>query len=246
MELKNNSVLITGGSSGIGLEFAKWLVQKKNKVIICSRSFEKLQEAKREIPEIYFFQCDVSEIDRCKKLAEWVKDEHPDCNILVNNAAIVHTSNFYHEEEVLTQARKEIETNLFAPIALSKFFIPIIEQNPNPQIINISSGLAYVPRASYPFYNATKAALHSFTQTLRIQLQRSTIAVKEVFLPAVDTPWHKGNPPKIAIPVKQAVHEMVNGLEGEKEEIRVGKAKLIYRISRIAPQFAISKINSIK
>ena len=156
-------------------------------------------------------------------------------------------SNFYNHPDIILEARTEIDTNLFAPIALSKLFLPILERNANPQIVNITTGLIYAPKTNYPFYNATKAALHSFTQVLRnqLQLQSSPIEVKEVMLPAVDTPWHKGTPPKIAIPVDKAVDKLLKGIEKNKEEIRIGGAMLIYIMSRIAPKFAISKINSL-
>ena len=126
---------------------------------------------------------------------------------------------------------------------MSKFFIPIIENNPKPKIINISSGLAYVPKADYPFYSATKSALHSFSQTLRMQMEKSAIDILEVFLPPVDTPFHKGNPPKKTITAEKAVGEMINSIEKGKIEIRVGITKLLYLMSRIAPKFAFKKIN---
>lgn len=112
--------------------------------------------------------------------------------------------------------------------------------------MNVTTGLAYVPKATYPFYNATKTALHSFTRVLRHQLRQSNIKVFEALIPAVDTPWHSGKAPKIAITVEKAVDEMIAGLEYGKEEIRIGKVKLIYWISGIAPGFAFIKINNLE
>jgi uncharacterized oxidoreductase len=238
--------LITGGSSGIGLELARRLVEKSNKVLICGRSLKKLEKAKMDHTGIDFLQCDLSKAEECRKLADWVIKNHPECNILINNAAIVHTDSFPDDEKALEKAELEIQTNLMAPIRLAKYFIPILEKNTNPQIINVTTGLVFAPKATYPFYNATKAALHSFTQVLRMQLENSTIEVSEIFFPAVDTPWHKGNPPKIAIGVEKAVDEMMKGIGKGNKEIKVGKAKLIYWISRIAPGFAFKKINSSK
>lgn len=119
-------------------------------------------------------------------------------------------------------------------------------ENETPCIINVTTGLAYVPKAAYPFYNATKAALHSFTQVLRYQLRREQIKIVEAMFPAVDTPWHQGRAPKIAIPVEKAVSEMIEKLENGIDEKRIGKVKLIYWISRILPSFAFNKINSLK
>jgi len=244
MTLQNNTILITGGSSGVGFELAKRLTEKNNKVIICSRSKEKLEDAKAIYPEIEIFQCDLSEQKECEELSNWVQEKHPECNILINNAAITHIANFRNDERILEKVKVEINTNLLAPIILTKLFIPIIENKPNPKLINITSALAYVPKADYPFYNATKSALHSFSQTLRIQMKKSTINIHEVFLPAVDTPFHKGKTPKNAISTEKVVSEMISDIEKGKREIRVGIAKLIYFMSRIAPQFALKKVNS--
>ena len=244
MVLQNSTILITGGSSGIGLELAKRLIEKNNKVLICGRSEKKLEIAKKKHPEIEIFQCDLSKESECERLRHWIQEKQPECNVLINNAAIVHVADFYKDETILEKANAEIHANILAPIILSKLFIPIIEKNTNPKIINITSGLAYIPKADYPFYSATKAALHSFTQTLRMQMTKSAIDILEVFLPPVDTPFHKGNPPKKVITAEKAVEGMIKGIEKGEIEIRVGITKLIYLMSRIAPNFALKKINS--
>lgn len=243
MILQNNTILITGGSSGIGLEMAKRLAQLNNKVLICGRTKEKLEEVRQKNPEIDIFQCDLAKPEECKRLADWIKKKYPDCNILINNAAIVHRTNFHEDADAITKVEHEIYTNFMAPVILTKLLIPVLEKHPNPNIINITTGLVYMPKAAYPFYNSTKAALHSFTQVLRIQLTRSPIEVIEIMYPAVDTPWHNGNPPDIAIKPGVAVQEALDKLEEGKPEIKVGKVKLIYRISRLAPSFALKKIN---
>lgn len=245
MVLQHKTVLITGGSSGVGLELAKKLLERKNKVLICGRSLEKLLRAKKQLPDLYYLQCDLSRLSDCERLQNWVREEHPDCNVLINNAAIVHAENFFHDDEILEKAEAEIQTNLMAPIRLSKLFVPILNNNDHPAIITITTGLVYVPRSMYPFYNATKAALHSFVQVLRSQSTETQIDVIEVQLPAVDTPWHQGNPPDIAIPVEEAVRKMIKGIEHGDNEVRVGKVKLLYLLSRIAPNFAFRKLNSL-
>jgi short-subunit dehydrogenase involved in D-alanine esterification of teichoic acids len=112
-------------------------------------------------------------------------------------------------------------------------------------IINITTGLIYAPRAVYPIYNATKAALHSFTQVLRYQTSQLPIEIIEVMMPVVATPWHKGDVPKIAISPERAVSEMIPKIESGRKEIRIGKVQLLYVLSRIAPGFAFKKINQI-
>ncbi len=243
--LQNNTILITGGSSGIGLELAKRL-SENNKVIICGRSKEKLEFVKTKVPEISIFQCDLAKQVECDKLASWVKEHYPQCNILINNAALVNVTQFYNDEKAIEKADYEMRTNFMAPVILAKLLIPVLEKNLHPKLINVTTGLVYVPKAVYPFYNATKAALHSFTQVLRLQMEKvSKLSIIEVMFPAVDTPWHNGNTPKIAIPVEAAVNEMIKKVEKGEEEIKIAKVNLIYKISRLAPKFALKKINSL-
>lgn len=246
MKLSKNTVLITGGSSGIGLELSKQLLELKNKVIICGRSKDKLLAAQRKFPELEIFQCDLSDKNQCTDLANWLSSKHPELNVLINNAAIVNNIHFFKTDGVLEKLESEVETNFIAPIRLIKLLQPIIIKNANPCIINTTTGLVYAPKATYPFYNATKAALHSFTQVLRVQLNQSNIKIVEVMFPAVDTPWHQGNPPKIAIIAEKAVSEMISGLIKRKTEIRVGGAKILYLLSRLAPGFALKKVNALK
>lgn len=246
MNLENNTVMITGGSSGIGLELSKVLIQKSNKVIICGRSNEKLSKAKSIEPKLITYQCDLSNSQECTDLSKMISENHPDLNILINNAAIVNRTNFLSTDKIIEMAENEMETNFMAPLRLIHFLCPILQKNNNPAIINITTGLIYTPRADYPFYNATKAALHSFTQVFRKQTENSNINIVEVMFPAVKTPWHKGKPPKIAISTEKAVSQMIKGLERNKKEIRVAGAKMLYIVSRIAPKFAFRKVNSLE
>lgn len=245
MNLSNNTILITGGSSGIGLELSKVLIQKGNTVIICGKSDEKLMAAKKLEPNLFTYQCDLADAKACNAFAKTIIQHHPALNILINNAAIANKIDFLKDDQALEFAESEYQTNLLAPIRLIKLFYNTISTNNNGAIINITTGLVYAPRAIYPFYNSSKSAIHSFTQTLRFNLKREKTKVIEVLFPAVDTPWHKGAPPKIAISAEQAVHEMITGLEKGKAEIRVGGVKLLYWLSRIAPGFAFKKINQV-
>lgn len=245
MALTNNTILITGGSSGIGLEMARQLIAGKNRVIICSSSLEKLQAAQKLLPELIIFPCDLSHREALQKMVDWITTRHSDLNILINNAATAHRINFTHEADLHEKFSTEISTNLWAPICLTHGLLPLLLKQNNPKIINITTGLVYAPRADYLFYNATKAALHSFTQVLRHQLRNEPVKIIEVLFPVVDTPWHKGNTPRIAISPQKAVEEMIRGLENKQDEIKIGAVKMLYLLSRIAPKFAFRKINSL-
>lgn len=244
MNLQNQTVLITGGSSGIGLELARQLLAMNNTVIICGRSAEKLAGARNAIP-VHTVQCDVSSSSGRDALMHWLSEHHPECNVLVNNAAIVHRTSFYDDPHIVEKAILEIDVNLVAPIALGKLFLSRRVAPKACTIINITTGLIYAPRAVYPIYNATKAALHSFTQVLRHQLKGKNIELFEVIMSVVATPWHKGNVPKIAITPEAAVREMIAGLQKGKPEIRIGAVRKLYWLSRIAPSLAFRIINRV-
>lgn len=245
MALANNTILITGGSSGIGLEMARQFLAEKNRVIICSRSREKLLAAKTLLPDVITYPCDISNPEELQNLAERIATKHPDLNILINNAAIVHRTNFIDETDLHKTFATEIATNLLAPASLARTLYPVLSKQPNAKIINVTTGLVYAPRADYLFYNATKAALHSFTQVLRHQLRNESVKVTEVLFPVVDTPWHNGNAPKIAISPQKAVEEMIRKLEKNPDEIKIGAVRLLYFLSRISPKFAFRKINHL-
>jgi len=245
MYLSNQKILITGGSSGIGLELATQLLKKNNHVLICGRNLQKLHAAKQQHPALDFFQCDLAIPEECDSLVTWIQENHGNLSVLINNAAIVHKTAFLTDPKALEKAQLEFQVNFMAPLRLIKKLASTLHQHPTPTIVNITTGLVYVPRADYSYYNATKAALHSFTQVLRIQLKHRNFRVIEVLMPAVNTPWHKGNPPKIAISTEKAVSMMLKELSAGKTEIKVGKVKLFHLISRVSPRFALKKINSL-
>jgi uncharacterized oxidoreductase len=245
MKLQHQTILITGGSSGIGLELAKQLIYLQNTVIICGRSEKKLAAAKRLSPQLITLACDISHDEGRTMLIEFIKLHYPECSVLINNAAIVYRTDFRTDALMIRKAQTEINTNLLAPIALTKLFLPLFENKPGAAIINITTGLIYAPRAEYPIYNATKAALHAFTQVMRHRLKETTVKIVEVMMPVVDTPWHNGNVPKIAITPEDAVNRMLKGLKAGKPEVRVGAVKLLYFVSRISPKLAFRLINGI-
>ncbi|WCK52639.1 SDR family NAD(P)-dependent oxidoreductase [Aneurinibacillus sp. Ricciae_BoGa-3] len=187
MEFKGNTVLITGGASGIGLALAKRFLQAGNRVIVCGRREEKLAEAKEKFPELHTRVCDVSNESDRRSLFDWVTGEFPDLNVLVNNAGIQQRVNLLNDTHDWNHHRQEITINVDAPIHLSLLFIPHLLKQKRAAIINVSSGLSITPGVWVPIYSATKAALHSFTMSLRIQLEDTNIQVVEILPPAVNT-----------------------------------------------------------
>lgn len=187
MTTSGNTVLITGGGTGIGLALAARLVERNNQVIICGRRRERLLAARKCFPQIHTRVCDVSKPASRRALARWITSRFPRLNILVNNAGILRTIDFQKASRDLADADQEIETNLVAPIHLSALLIPHLKRRKAAAIVNISSGLAFAPLAVVPVYSATKAAIHSLSLSLRLQLRATRVRVFEVVPPLVPT-----------------------------------------------------------
>ena len=187
MNLRNRTVLITGGATGIGLALAKRFTAAGNKVIICGRREERLEAARRELPSVITIRADVASEDERLRLFETVVSQHPEIDVLVNNAGIQNRPPSVTEPQDFKAYQREIATNLEAPVHLSLLFVKHLTQMPDAAIINVTSGLAFSPLAFMPMYCATKAALHSFTLSLRHQLRDTSVKVIEVIPPKVQT-----------------------------------------------------------
>ncbi len=186
MNINGNTILITGGGSGIGLALAERFLREDNEVIIVGRREKKLSEAQEKYPELHIKQCDVADQKERETLFNWVTSHFPDLNVLVNNAGMQQRVNL-KEENDWAQSKNELTINIDGPLHLSMLFTPFLKSKPDASIINITSGLALSPGAWVPVYSATKAALSSFTQSLRLQLENTDLSVIEVLPPAVNT-----------------------------------------------------------
>ena len=187
MQMTGNTVLITGGGTGIGLAFAKRFSSRGNRVIVCGRRAEPLAAAKSETPALETMQCDVStEVNRIA-LDEEVVAKFSALNVLVNNAGIGRRHAPLLQPQDWASHRKELSTNLEAPMHLSMLLGPHLATSPFGAIVNVSSGLGIVPMANLPTYCLSKAALHSFSLSLRYQLEHTSLDVVEIIPPAVNS-----------------------------------------------------------
>ena len=186
MKTTGNTILITGGTSGIGLAFAEEFLRLGNKVIICGRRQDRLTAIEQKHRGIVTRVCDVADSSDREDLANWVIDSYAGVNVLINNAGVQLLTNMTKPVD-LDRVNSEIATNLVAPIHLSSLFAQHLSGKEEAAIINISSGLAFVPIAFMPVYCATKAAIHSITLSLRHQLKDTPVKVFEIAPPAVDT-----------------------------------------------------------
>jgi uncharacterized oxidoreductase len=187
MKTSGNTILITGGGSGIGLALAELLLNRGNMVIICGRRRDRLQAAKKRLPGLSVRICDISKPRSRGALVAWLTSHFKGLNILVNNAGIQRPIDFLKGRRHLSDADEEVATNLTAPIHLSALLIPHLRRKKEAAIVNISSGLAFTPLAAVPVYCATKAAIHSWSLCLRHQLRGTSVRVFEVAPPMVAT-----------------------------------------------------------
>ena len=248
MKTTGNTILITGGATGIGFSLAEAFVKAGNEVAICGRREDKLKEAKRKLPQLHITVCDLSKESKRKFLYEWVCSNFSDINILVNNAGIQRMIDFKRGVNELYFGEDEIEVNLKACIHLSALFTPLFLQKEEAAIVNVSSGLGFVPIAIMPVYCATKAAVHSFTMSLRHQLRDTSVKVFEVIPPIVDTELDKGarghrGQEDRGIPPVEVAKATMKALESNQYEIPVGMAENLRTGARTNPEQLFQNMN---
>ena len=236
MKITGNTVLITGGATGIGLELARVLLERGNEVMICGRRRDRLESARSTNPGLHLRVADVADPGSRARLVEWIASDHPRLNMLVNNAGVQHLFRFA-EASGLAAIDEEIGINLAAPIHLTTLLLPRLAAQPESAVVNVSSGLAFAPLAHMPVYCATKAALHSLTMSLRHQLRDTTVRVFEVIPPIVASELGAAHrPPEMnrsAMPAAAAAGAIVAALEADVFEVAFGGAEEL-RVKRDA------------
>lgn len=232
MKISGKTVLITGGTSGIGLSLAERFYKAGNKVIICGRRKEKLQEAKGKFPNLHTIVCDVSnETDR-KLLFDSVVNNFPELDVIVNNAGIQQRINLKNLNTDWSYYHQEIVANMEAPIHLSLLFLPHLLKKQEGTIVNVSSNLSITPAAWVPIYCATKAAIHSFTMSLRLQLAETNVNIVEVLPSAVNTDLGGVGLHTFGVPVDNFADAVFAGLEQGDIEIGYAGSERTIRATR--------------
>ena len=237
MKLINNTILITGGSSGIGLALVKTFYALNNKIIIAARDIEKLNEVKKQFPKLDIFECDLTKQSDIDALIVFIEQNYPNLNMLFNNAAIQYNYDFLTEQNITNKVDYEISANLTSTIKLCGLLLPTLLKNENAAIVNISSGLALAPKKSAPVYCGTKAAIHNFTKAFRYQMEATNLKVFEIIPPLVQTPMTEGRG-KNKITPEQLVEEFIKNFKKNKLESYISKSKLLKLISRLWPKLA--------
>jgi uncharacterized oxidoreductase len=237
VQLSGNTVLITGGTSGIGYAMAEAFLLEASTVIICGRSEQRLLAAAAKHPQLHTRICDIALEEDRMRLLEWVEARFPGLNVLVNNAGIQRDIDFTTGIGEFLSGENEIRVNLEAGIVLTGLFVPLLSKHPGAAIVNVCSGLGFVPAVKMPVYSASKAGVHAFSMAIREQLAMVGIRVFEVVPPAVDTGLNPGGRArrgnfKANLGPKEFVATVMEGLRNDVAEIGFGMTAGLLRASR--------------
>jgi uncharacterized oxidoreductase len=219
MKTTGNAILITGGGSGIGRGLAEAFHRLGNQVIIAGRGQKELEETTADNPGMKSLALDVSDAKSIPSFTEKITADYPSLNVLINMAGIMQLENLLDAPGDLSTAEKTIATNLLGPIRLTSALLPSLQKQPRATIMSVSSGLAFVPLAMTPTYCATKAAIHSYTQSLRHQLKATNIEVIELIPPYVQTTLmgdQQANDPN-AMPLNEFIDEVMSILKSQPD-----------------------------
>jgi uncharacterized oxidoreductase len=245
MNLHGRTVLVTGGTAGIGEAFVRALVDRDCTAILCGRDPERLGAAAEASPSVHAIQCDLAHRAERRELILRLQREHGDLSLLINNAGVQFDYNWFdiEPEAVVERSVTEIETNLVAVVELTALLLPLLARQPDAAIVNVSSGLALAPKKGAPVYCATKAAVHTLSQALRYQLAERAPHVRlfEILPPLVDTAMTAGRGTGKLSP-EEVVRQALRGIERDLLEVRVGKVRLLAALLRIAPGLARRKM----
>lgn len=239
MDISGNTILITGGASGIGLALARAFIDAGNEVLVCGRDEAKLRRAEDALPGCRAIRCDLTSEESLRALHAEVAERHPRLNVLVNNAGVQLHHRFLDEPPSMEAIDREITTNFTAHVKLTALLLPLLARQEEAAIVNITSALAFIPKESAPVYCATKAAMHAFSKSLRWQLAPTRVRVLEVIPPLVDTEMSRGREGGKVSP-EYVADRVLRGMERDRQELRIGRVKLLFAVNRVLPSVAES------
>jgi uncharacterized oxidoreductase len=230
MNITGNTIFIPGSTSGIGLALALRLREKGNTVIIGGRRTELLEQIAAEHPGIDTVQIDTADAASVRTAAAQVLERHPNLNVVIAMAGIMKIEDWHHPESFLESAESVIVTNVLGPVRLIAAFIEHLQKRTDATVVTVSSGLAFAPLKVTPSYNASKAAVHMLTESVRLQLADTTVKFKELEPPAVATDLLPGQRESdFAMPLDEFIDEVVQLLETQPDanEIKVERVKFL-------------------
>jgi len=245
MKTSNNTILVTGGGSGIGFEIAK-LFSQNNKVIITGRDEERLKKATSQLENVSFIATDITDAKSVKKLVARLESEFPELNVVVNNAGIAHYYKLSDENiDAYELAFQEIQTNYLSILRLTQLLTPQLKKQTEAAFVNISSIAAFAPGFVLPTYAVSKAALHSYSQVLRVTLEKvSDIKVFEIMPPLVNTDFSSAIGGSNGISPVQVATDLKEALENNEFEKHVGSTADFYKLFLSSPADALLLMNT--
>lgn len=244
MKTSNNTILITGGSAGIGFALAKLLSQKGNHVIITGRNKIRLEKAAAQLTHVTPIVSDVSRAEDVEQLIRRLQKDFPQLNVVINNAGRAIMYNLSDEgTNAFEKAEDEMLTNYLSVIRLNEKLLPVLKRQKEAAIVNVSSIVAFVP-GRLAGYSASKAALHAYTKVLRLELENSAVKVFELMPPLVDTEFSQPIGGSNGIPPLAVAEAFLSAFEKNEYEIRVGKTEDLYRLYLSSPEAAFNTMNN--
>lgn len=244
MKTSNNKILIIGGSAGIGFSIAQ-LLSADNKVVITGRNAARLQAAAVQLKNTTAIVGDISDAADVDRLVEQVYREHPDLNIVINNAGKAFAYDLAAAQAAgYDKAGQEILTNYLSIIRLNEKLLPLLRRQAQAAIVNVTSIVAFAPGARLATYAASKAALRSYTQSLRYTLRSTNIKVFELMPPLVDTEFSTEINGHLGIKPEVVAEDLVKALSEDRLEIRVAGTDDLYKVFLSSPEQALEIINS--
>ncbi|MDV6169452.1 SDR family NAD(P)-dependent oxidoreductase [Flavobacterium sp. DG1-102-2] len=245
MKTTANTILITGGSAGIGLEMARQFAALGNKVIITGRDEQRLNKAAAELGNVTAIPFDVSDAASVDDLVNRITAEFPDLNVLINNAGSAAVHNLGTGSGAYEIAADEIATNYLSVIRLTEKLLSLLSAQKESAIVNVSSIVAFVPTQHLPTYSASKAALHSYTKSLRLALKDTTVKVFELMPPLVNTTFSAEIGGEKGIAPSVLVEDLIDGFGLDRFEIRTGQTEDMYQFSLASPEEALLAMNGV-
>lgn len=247
MNIENKTILITGGGTGIGFSIAKKLSGKGNNIILAGRREDKLKDAVAQLSNASYIVADVTKETDVENLVQKVKTQFGGLDILVNNAGVVTAYPLDSEAGVYEKAKFEMDLNYLSVVRLTEKLLPLLKASKDAAIINIESIVSYLPATVIATYSATKAALHSYSQSLRLVLQKTNPSVKvfEVFPPFVDTDMTKDFDADKLSPDEVAL-DIYNALQANDYAVRPGRTKEVYQSFLQSPEVTLKIFNGVE
>ncbi|KAG4080430.1 hypothetical protein HA402_013888 [Bradysia odoriphaga] len=242
MKTSGNTVLITGGSAGIGLELARHLSQLGNQVIITGRDAARLEKATQQVPGIKGIVSDVTSDKAVSELVDTLQKDFPALNMVINNAGRAFAYQLSDTADAAAKAVEEMDTNFFSVIRLTEKLLPLLHKQAESAVVNVTSIVAFVPGVHIPTYSASKAALRSYTLALRLSLPQ--LHIFELMPPLVNTDFSQDIGGAKGIPPAQVATEFIAALEKNEYEVHVGDTAQIYQLMLSSPATALTALNT--